>query len=311
MARVLVDRAVQHRHRHRRRPGAGPDRGIRDGHLVVDGVGVRAGEPFHHVEMLAPRGHRADAVRDLAGEVAALDDQRVPVPVAARVAHPLLDRRIRMRAAVQRDDARVVDHLDHDHDVLRRLEDLVVVVVEPRRHRPRHAARDAAVVGVELEVGVEARAADGAVGALRGALQLLLDRRRPRQPAVRRIHDERGRLRQLALLQPVVVVEADRVAARAVVAQARLGIAQRPLLVGQLRLAGQVRGTLQGRRGLVRPHALQVRMAPGRHGSGLRRLSGGRRGQEQRRNDQRQQHGKDSMTHCNLLGRTRSNVIDR
>ncbi len=60
-----------------------------------------------------------------------------------------------MAATVDRDDPGVVDHLDEHDDVIRRLENLVVVVVEAGRHRTRHAARQTPVVRAEILPRIE------------------------------------------------------------------------------------------------------------------------------------------------------------
>ena len=52
--------------------------------------------------------------------------------------------RAQSRATVDRDDPRLVDHLEHHHHVARHLDDLVGVVVSGGEHAGRIAARDAA-----------------------------------------------------------------------------------------------------------------------------------------------------------------------
>jgi hypothetical protein len=63
-------------------------------------------------------------------EVRRVDDERVAFPVAARVAHVEVNVRARVRPAVERDHARLVDHLHRDRDVARCLDDLVRVAVD-------------------------------------------------------------------------------------------------------------------------------------------------------------------------------------
>ena len=58
----------------------------------------------------------------------------------------LADAAARVCTAVERNDARLVDHFVRDHHVPRRLHDLIAGVVDGRRQRADHAARDAAVV---------------------------------------------------------------------------------------------------------------------------------------------------------------------
>ena len=75
-----------------------------------------------------------------------LNHERIALPTATRVAKPLSDGRCKMRPPIQRNDARVVDHLDKNHHVSGRLQDEVVVVVEAGQHRSRHSPGDAPVV---------------------------------------------------------------------------------------------------------------------------------------------------------------------
>src|SRR5204862_7509641 len=57
------------------------------------------------------------------------DDERVAIPAGARGAVPLPEARREVGPAVERDDPRVVHHFRADDEVIRRLEDLQVVVV--------------------------------------------------------------------------------------------------------------------------------------------------------------------------------------
>ena len=113
--------------------------------------------------------------------------------MAARIAHVVLVRRRQRRPAVGEDDARVVDHLEVEHDDARRLPDPEPAVVAIRHHRRGHAARDAAVPAVEVRGRVEGRRLAGqrpaAAHLERAALSF---RRQSRQQAVRWIDDERG-----------------------------------------------------------------------------------------------------------------------
>ena len=132
-------------------------------------------------------------VADGAGpEVRRLDDERVAFPSAARFTHPVLDLRRERRAAVDRDDARLVHHLEVENHVAGHLHDAHAVVVAIGHHRRGHAARDAAVPAVEVEIGIPRLR-------LAGSAQLLFmsaDRRLPSAVisgslSVRRIDDER------------------------------------------------------------------------------------------------------------------------
>ena len=137
MARVLVDQLVGPLQRNQRRPGLGPGRRVGDGDLVVERVGADAGEALDQVQVLARSSELA-----LLREIRRLDDQRVAFPAASRVAVPELDVLVHVRTAVHRDDARIVRHLAEEHHALRRLDDLVVVVVAGAHLR--HAEVDAA-----------------------------------------------------------------------------------------------------------------------------------------------------------------------
>ena len=64
-----------------------------------------------------------------------LHDERVAVPVAACVTHPLPQVVRHVWASVQRDDARVVHHLVEDDDVAGSLDQVHVLVVATREHR--------------------------------------------------------------------------------------------------------------------------------------------------------------------------------
>ena len=132
---------------------------VGDREAVVDAVGRDAREPLDDAGVRARGMHQVPhALIALRGQVGRLDDQRLALPVGARVAQPLADPRSQMPAAVQRDDPRVVDHLHQDHDVVGRLQNLIVVVVEAGHHGAGHAARDAPVVEVQVLPGVERRA---------------------------------------------------------------------------------------------------------------------------------------------------------
>src|SRR6185295_1269219 len=94
----------------------------------------------------------AAAVGAAIPEVGRLDDERVAFPVAAGVAHVEADAFGQMRLAAERDDPRLVNHLDPDRDEPLSLDDLVRIAVDGRQHRVRISARDAAVVEAEAVV---------------------------------------------------------------------------------------------------------------------------------------------------------------
>src|SRR5690606_24874393 len=86
---------------------------------------------------------------------------------AAGAAHVLTDRDVERWPAVERDDARVADHLVADRDGPRMLRDAHAVAVDHRQDRAEHGARDAAVVEVAVREGVEPPRSERAAAARR------------------------------------------------------------------------------------------------------------------------------------------------
>src|SRR6185503_18202546 len=130
------------------------------------------------------------AVRAPRAEVRGLDDERLAFPVAARIAHVEADAGAGVRPAIERDHARLVNHLVPNRDEARALHDLERVAVGAGQHRPREPACDAAIVQTEILWAVERAVPEAAAAAgLRGEPGLRLRRER-RDPAVRRIDDE-------------------------------------------------------------------------------------------------------------------------
>ena len=170
--------------------------------LVEPHLVVQPRDPLRRLHLVAlreavagrrPDDGKIDHRRESALVVGRLDDEGVALPMAARIAHVVLVRRGQRRPAVGEDDARVVDHLEVEHDDARRLPDPEPAVVAIRHHRRGHAARDAAVPAVEVRGRVEGRRLAGqrpaAAHLERAALSF---RRQSRQQAVRWIDDERG-----------------------------------------------------------------------------------------------------------------------
>src|SRR4051812_27887532 len=79
--------------------------------------------PFNQVQVAS----RAEEVR-FRTKARRVDDERIAVSMAARVSIPRAHRRGQMRTAVQRNDPRFVDRLHEKHQVVLRLNDLVVGV---------------------------------------------------------------------------------------------------------------------------------------------------------------------------------------
>src|SRR5437764_12468286 len=134
--------------RKRHFPGTGVHVRIVDGGFVLNRVFVNAREAFDRVSGLAQRNAsnaaRGGIGRDpaLSIEAGGVDNQRVTVPMAARISIPRPEVGPEMRAAVEWDDASLMDHFRVQDDVTRRLHNLVAVVVGARPHRSRYAAGD-------------------------------------------------------------------------------------------------------------------------------------------------------------------------
>ena len=218
VARDFEDRAIARVQRDLDGPRAREDRRVLDRGLIHDRVGCRAREALDDAQVLVAQAVQpadAEAALLVELEVARLDDERVALEPAARVADPLRDGRRSVRPAVERDDARLVVHLDEDHDVIGRLEDAVVVVVRLGQHRRRGAEHDAALrePAIRRPVGRVRGHVGGAL--LDGGLR----RRRQRgDAAVARLDDERsapGSDAARAALEEDVVVGADVAGAQA------------------------------------------------------------------------------------------------
>ena len=181
-----------------------------------------------------------------------LDDQRVALPAAAAVAQPLAHAVGHMRAVVERNDARLVDHLQQQHHVVRRLEDLVVRVVDVRNHGDGQRAGDAALprVAIEPRIGLAA-----SLARVLAVDQPPLRRRQQRRDAtVGRVDDQRLAVGLGDLLDPPGAGPARRLDDR------RLGqLAALDLRAG---------APLERRLVRVVPDSAKVRSAPGRPGYG-------------------------------------------
>jgi hypothetical protein len=69
-------------------------------------------------------------------DIGCLDNERVAFPMSDRISKPGAHLRRHVVGCSQPNDARVMIHFSHDHDVIVRLNDGVVVVVEIiREHR--------------------------------------------------------------------------------------------------------------------------------------------------------------------------------
>src|SRR5229473_7839068 len=92
--------------------------------FVEDDVIVDACEAFDHMQVLT-----GSSEVSLIGEISCVDDQRIALPAATRVAHQLADVWPQVRTAVQGYDASVVDLLLEDSHVPGTLLKLNIAVV--------------------------------------------------------------------------------------------------------------------------------------------------------------------------------------
>ena len=128
--------------------------------------------------------------------------------MAARVTHVLPDPGSKVGPSVQRDAARLVNHLVSNHDEPRNLKDLVSHVVPGRQHGSEQSTSNAPIVGTEIFEVVEWMG-DNRVGeilvvgapSLRDPLSAFLGERR--KAAIRRLHDQRCLTRRRPMLAPV------------------------------------------------------------------------------------------------------------
>src|ERR1043166_7967559 len=175
---------------------------IVDDGRVLQRVVVESRELLRNLQRVAERLAAAVAADAVPVEhVRRLDDERVAVPVRARVAHVAADLRADMWTAVEVEESRLVNHLVAEDDQARRLDDLVAVVVDDRQDRSEDAAGDALIVETAIVVRVGRSVAGpprgkrtrpfGRLGRLRG------------HAAVGRIDDERRLIRRRAALEPV------------------------------------------------------------------------------------------------------------
>src|SRR5713101_797521 len=91
-------------HRKLRFPRSCPGRRIFNREFVADGLFVDAREAFDYMQIFT----RSSEVSGI-GEISCVDDQRISLPAAARVAQQLADAWSQVRTPVQGYDANVVD----------------------------------------------------------------------------------------------------------------------------------------------------------------------------------------------------------
>ncbi len=163
-----------------------------------------------------------------------------------------------MRAAIDRDHARFVNHFVEDGHVAGRLHDLIGVVVAGGEHAGGHAARDAAVPDAHVLPGI------GDVGGIvialrfRGGLE--------RHSAIGRIHYERGLPggdNLSAGIEPDLVVVADVACGRRTIHAIRRGLLLEfgGFFFRQHRFVGEFGGTLERSDGGVGPDSFEIGLA--------------------------------------------------
>ena len=195
---------------------------------------------------------------DLRGEIDGVDDQRLAFPVAARVAEQ--PGHAPVRTPIHRHDPRVVNHLVQNHDVIARLEELHVVVVDRRDHRwTRGSPENAPLLEREILGRLRGIASGAPARARRPARGLAPTAAESCRPAGSTISDVRLFFRTLFSRShqsgPAVALLVLRRCNRLPFERGRL-------LVGQDGLVREGGGALQGRHGAEVPDAVEVRVAP-------------------------------------------------
>ena len=131
MASVFVHLAIDFRHRHARDDLVFERAGVFYREFVVDSEFIDASESLGQ-ELILGAAEHAEALREVV-EVACLYNQRVAVPVAARITGPETNVVVNVCIFVERHNTRVVDHFGHDNHSVFTLYDLHVVVIHARR----------------------------------------------------------------------------------------------------------------------------------------------------------------------------------
>ena len=183
-----------------------------------------------------------------------------------------------MRPPVERYDTRAVHHLVQQHHVVRRLDQLDVLVVAGRCHRgagieaEQAADREHPAAEVFDPSAVDRRVTVHAFASLSlgRPLRVRLGCQRRHAP-VRGIDDQRclvGLAEGVAGIEPELVVVADDVGRLLVVAHGKfgesLGLEGSRFFIGEKLLVGQRTRTFERRQGAEVPDTVQIRRAPGR-----------------------------------------------
>src|SRR5262249_44712183 len=107
--------------------------------------------------------------------------------MTARISQVLMNLAARVRAPIERDDPRVVDHFVRARHVTRRLKDHVAIAINNRKDRAEDASRDATIV--ETPIVPRVWRATSRAGDYRCAP--LAFRSERRNSSIGRLHDER------------------------------------------------------------------------------------------------------------------------
>src|SRR4030095_7397538 len=110
-------------------PGCGKCFRIVDGELVEQRVRIHAAKSFGEPHVLACSPESGPV-----GEISGLDDERVAVPVAARITFQLTDALWKWRTVIQWNDADVMDHFYENSHISCALHNLNIVIVSSRKH---------------------------------------------------------------------------------------------------------------------------------------------------------------------------------
>ena len=145
MAGVFVDTIVALVHHHLGAPWLRVVHRIIDLECVEQLAIIRAAEPLG--QLAFGRQDHLPLPRLLGVDVAGVDHQRVALIPAYGIAKPWLDRGGPVLGLSlvpgDRDYARIMHHLDQDHHMIGRLDDLVIVVVNRVQHTRTASIREA------------------------------------------------------------------------------------------------------------------------------------------------------------------------
>src|SRR5579872_3490960 len=191
MAGVLVDlirSALQGNHQ---APWFGPSPRISNRDFVLQAFRTGACEALHHMKLFARSGHEAGGF-----VVGGIDDQRVALPMAARIPQPELDRGWQMRTSIEWNDADVVNHFGLEGHCVRRLNNPRIALIT--RGQLRRAVRYTTFLQGSI-LGAFGPASPRRCNGGSSLLSLGCDRG---NPPIRRVGNERGAIFPFSLDGP-------------------------------------------------------------------------------------------------------------